>query len=339
MVQPRHLFLQHVDVLRSQLPGVWEGQPESIHDARVTIRKIRELLPLTEGWGPWSTEDLADRFRRAGRALGRVREVDVHLELLSALQRRVPTSAPAIVGVQQRFDDQRLAVARRLVKRLEPLDLPSVLSQLGAYKPSIADVGARLSQRYSWRRNLRVAVVNRAAIARDAIAHASGVYMPNRLHAARVAVKHLRYAMEASQATDARDRARALRELRKAQEILGDLHDRETLVGAMEALHLSQHRGEMTDQVPVVIGVVRADCRELHERYLARRAAVLQICQDAGRRAEPARLGRALAIGALGASVGFGARLVLVSRRTSSSQMGVNGDGVAMAGGRQGRPA
>ena len=338
MVQPRRLLLQHVDFLRSHMPGVLEGQPDNIHDARVAIRRIRELLPLTNGWGRWSNDELDDRFRRAGRALGRVREADVHLVMLSSLQRRVPTSASAIVGVQQRLDDQRSAAARRLVKKLESLELPSVLSQLAGHKPSIAEVGARLSRRHSWRRSLRAVVVKRAGLAREAIAHATGVYMPNRLHAARIAVKRLRYAMEASQATGTREPERALRQLRKAQEILGDLHDGETLIDAMEGS--GKHPGEMTDQIAVVVGLLRAECRALHERYLARRATVVQICQDAGHPAKPARLGRVLAIGALGASVGFGARqLVLVGRKPSSSGSGTNDEALALAGQPSEQPA
>ncbi len=338
MVQPRHLLLQHVDFLRSHMPGVLEGQPDDIHDARVAIRRIRELLPLTSGWGRWSNDELDNRFRRAGRALGRVREADVHLVMLSALQRRVPTSASAIVAVQQRLDDQRSADARRLVKKLESLELPSLLSQLAGHKPSIVEVGARLSRRHSWRRGLRAVVVKRAGLAREAIAHATGVYMPNRLHAARIAVKRLRYAMEASQATGTLEPERALRQLRKTQEVLGDLNDRETLIDAMEGS--SKQPGEMTDQIAVVMGVLQAECRELHERYLARRATVVEICQNAGRRARPARLGQVLAIGALGASVGLGARqLVLVGRRAPSSRPGTHDEGLALAGRRSEQPA
>jgi CHAD domain-containing protein len=315
MVQPRRLLLQQVDLLLSHMPGVWEGQPESIHDARVAIRRIRVLLPLAPGWGQWSNAELGNRFKRAGRALGRVREVDVHVELLSSLERRVPTSASAIVQVRRHFEEHRRAVARRLVKRLESLELSSVLAQLAANKSSLAEAGSM--PRHSWRRNLRAVVLNRAGVARDAIAHATGTYMPNRIHAVRIAVKQLRYALEASEATGMKQRTHELRRLRRAQEILGDLHDRETLMDAMEALSLPP--GEVTDQVNVVIGVVGAECRELHERYLARRAAVVQICEDARRSAEPARLGKALALGVLGASLGLGARqLVVVGRRASA---------------------
>jgi CHAD domain-containing protein len=327
MVQPRRLMLQHVNVLGAQMPGVWDGQPPSIHDARVTIRRIRELLPLTDSWKWRPPDDLEESFRRAGRALGRVRELDVHLALIWSLQRRVPTSACALALVRQRFEEERSAVARTLVKKLEQLDITNMLSQLVAHKPSMVEFGARLARRNHWRSDLRGLVLDRARSAREAINHATGVYMPNRLHAARIAVKRLRYAMEASQATDSGDGTRDLRQLRKAQEILGELHDRERLIDAIEAWRAGQQRDEMTDQIAVVIGVVRAECQDLHERYLARRGTVIQICEQAERHARSARVGRALAIGVLGVSVGYATqRLTMVGRR--SPQAGLDAERV-----------
>ena len=83
---------------------------------------------------------------------------------------------------------------------------------------------------HAWHRDLRYTVRERARAATEAIDYATGVYFPDRAHAARIAIKKLRYAMEIAHETGAGDRNGAIRELKKAQDLLGDLHDREELL-------------------------------------------------------------------------------------------------------------
>ena len=50
MTTPLTLFQEQIDVLRTRVPGLLDGRPESIHDARIATRRVRELLSLTHEW-------------------------------------------------------------------------------------------------------------------------------------------------------------------------------------------------------------------------------------------------------------------------------------------------
>ena len=84
---PVSLFRTQIQVLRASLPGVLDGQAGAVHDSRIATRRIRELLPLLtrHHQQPNPADDLHKRFRRLGRSLGRVRDADVRLALLSSL--------------------------------------------------------------------------------------------------------------------------------------------------------------------------------------------------------------------------------------------------------------
>src|SRR6185295_2410792 len=87
---PLTLFQQQIEILRAHVPGVLDGRSDSIHDARIATRRIRELLSLTHEWQRRNvTDDLSTRFRRMGRSLGRVRDLDAQIELLKYLESRI----------------------------------------------------------------------------------------------------------------------------------------------------------------------------------------------------------------------------------------------------------
>src|SRR5689334_17557004 len=97
-ITPITLFEQQIDRLRALMPGVLDGCIDSIHAARIATRRIREVLPLTHEWQRRHVaDDLSSRFKRMGRALGRVRDSDVRIQLLRYLEARVPVAAPRLV--------------------------------------------------------------------------------------------------------------------------------------------------------------------------------------------------------------------------------------------------
>jgi len=68
---------------RTQLESVYEGEVEAIHDARVATRRIRELLALVPVRSRAREDDAAKGYKKVGRVLGRVRDIDVQLALIS----------------------------------------------------------------------------------------------------------------------------------------------------------------------------------------------------------------------------------------------------------------
>jgi len=291
---PADLLDQQAKVLRTQLDGVYDGRVDAVHDARVATRRIRELLSLAPGApGEGATDDLKDAYKDVGRALGRVRDIDVQIGLIRGLERHAPQTAPSLVVVRQDHERDRLAGMRRLIKTLERLDVEAVLGRIATRHPS----GPRhqLTAR-AWHDHLRHLLLERASTAAERIAHATGVYFPNRAHNARIAVKKLRYAAEISQATGASGLKDAIKSLRKGQEVLGEMHDRESLSHTLAAYVDRDH--VTADHLALTSQVLEGEILDLHARYMARRSAIRDACAEIQRRSVRGSKARpALAVG------------------------------------------
>jgi CHAD domain-containing protein len=296
--RPMSLLREQVATLESYLSAVRDGAPEGIHQARVATRRIRELLPLTaEGRRSDTADELAGEFRAVGRSLGAVRDADVQTELLRSLETRIPGAAPALVLLRQRHERQRLALMRALIKEFERVELDRLLESV--------QHGVVRSLRHSaagWDRRLRRAIAERAAGAREAIVHATGVYFPKRAHKARIAIKKFRYATEIAAAAGLWNAREIIRELKKGQELLGRVHDRQELLDRLPANAAAYPEGTDHEQVELVAQVVEAEAHDLHTRYLARRQGLLDAARAAERAVSRSRMPVWPAAGLLAAS-------------------------------------
>ena len=305
---PISFFQQQITVLQSQMPGVFDGRLDSIHDARIATRRIREVLPLTHEWQRRHVaDDLFARIKQAGRALGKVRDADVRIGLLRYLESRIPHAAPSLVLVRQRQERERLVRMRKLVKRFERLGIGEELSRLAtgsAWRRSkfwVARAGG-------WRQQLRHLVGERAHAAGEAVVHATGVYFPNRAHEARIAVKKFRYAVEIGAETGLLPGDALVRSLKKSQDLLGEMHDRQTLIDELTTL-VDEAGGIDAGQIALVGRVAEAEIEDLHARVLARRSRVLEACCAAQRVVQRTQLPiRTLAAAGAVALTGFEAR-------------------------------
>lgn len=307
IITPANLFHTQIAALESTLPSVFDGRADGIHAARIATRRIRELLPLLGGeLRSVSADDLKGRFRRMGRSLGRVRDADVVISLLASLEQRIPHAAPTLVLVRQRRERERLTLMRKLIKRLERLDALRTVAALARARRVRFALGEWSVREPKWQSQLRAVVAERASALCEAIEHATGVYFPRRTHSARIAIKRLRYATEIVHETGFAPRSAAIRELKKAQDLLGDLHDRQELSDhlAMEACQAANPDGRDV-QVALVRQVIDAEARGLHERYVARRDRLIAACSEAADlpRASAARV-PAVALTALALSSG-----------------------------------
>jgi CHAD domain-containing protein len=309
-VTPHSLFRTQIHTLRQTLPGVLDGIDGSIHDARIATRRIRELLPLLgDPKRRKPIEDLNSRFKRLGRSLGRIRDADVRLTLLASLETRMPHAAPALVVLRQQREEQRLDLLRKLVKRLERLEAVRTIEVLDEHRRLlVAPSSWGIRSGHTWKRDLRYTLAERAAATSEAIEHATGVYFPKRVHGARIAIKKLRYAMEIAHETGSADRSVSIRELKKAQDVLGDLHDRQELVDNLAETCQSDN-AELAGQVSLLKQVIDAENHDLHSRYLARRSALLDICRQERLQLHRIPARSLAAAGALVISSGIYARL------------------------------
>ena len=258
---PRSLAARYLAEFQEELPGVRDGDTESIHRARVATRRLREILPLLID----KADPLLATIRRAGRALGRVRDVDVMAELLVRAETRMPSAALVIVPARQRIASDQQRSRRRLIKRLESL----AVNRLHMADGSTATFG-RVRDRLmnGWRGPLCSRIGQRAEALGDAVETAGGVYFPNRIHRVRIATKKLRYAVEVAADTRTWRAGKMLRDLRQVQSSLGELHDLQVVDDLFSDLEGDR---QVDGHIPDLRSALQAEIAELHRHYVARR--------------------------------------------------------------------
>jgi len=240
------------------VPAVRDGATEAIHDARVATRRIRAALDLVARHRPEPhLDEAADMARRIARALGRARDIDVSLELLTDLERRVPAAAPGAALCRGHLLRHRTAARRELVRKVDSLPLDRLPTLVAVKIPRLDHV-------------LTARARERAAAVVEAVHHSSGVYFPKRAHALRVSIKKLRYLLEFSAARD----EGALKLLRKSQQILGDSQDRQVLYKTVEDLAEVTSNGELDP----LLAQIEAESIHLYDRFLERRGEMLAVC-------------------------------------------------------------
>ena len=263
---PREFALGNLKLVRRHWAGVRDADVESIHQARIALRRIRAALQVLYE----SDSDEIELCRYLGRALGRVRDLDVMQELFIGVGTRLPAAASAVGAIRRNVDRDRSRAARRLIKTLDDVKLRPL-----ARLPKRQRL-PRLSFWTDWRVALPSQLAQRTASLREAIDLTPATYMPNRLHRVRIAMKKLRYTLEVTWAAGVSIDQRLMRDLRKTQDLLGGMHD----------LHVA---GRLVDQfdapdktvaseLNLLEAVMTADLSALHAKYLSRRDRLRAMC-------------------------------------------------------------
>jgi CHAD domain-containing protein len=274
-VTPSTLLLRQIDAFCVTLPGIRDGGTEAIHNARVATRRMRELLPLVGEQVPSvDTEQVEEMLQRVGKRLGRARDVEMKLQLLASLEPAVPVAAGEMGRLRLLWRERRDRLVRRSIKTLERLKTEEALTEFRNHLPHERALPFGLRHRTTgrWEDALVQRLRQRAGDVREAIERAGGVIFPTRLHATRVAIKKLRYAMEIATATGVADFERQLRPIRKAQDLLGGIHDHDVLAESLKNAQLGRQR---------LLPLIELNRQRLHERYLRRRDALLDACGNA----------------------------------------------------------
>ncbi len=270
-ISPLSLARDQIAVIGVHLTGVCDGDPDSIHEARVATRRLREVLPLigsSNDETPMNAE-----VKKAGRVLGRIRDLDVDTELLLRVEQRMPATAVVTAVARNAILPRRLRRLRKAIKTLEKLDLTQLAAESPQLRPSWRE---RMRFSGGWEGRLKKRTADRSRGVRDAVAHATGVYFPNRAHGTRIAVKKLRYCVEIAAATGMWNPPRLLKDMKKIQALLGELHDAEML-----SVSLDGYAGDADvsqRDLTLVRQVLAADIAALHGQYVASRERLIAVC-------------------------------------------------------------
>jgi CHAD domain-containing protein len=272
------------------LHGVESGDVRAVHRARVASRRLRELVPVLQ-LDPESSRKLGKRLREVTRQLGTARELDALGQLVGELQASKDYPAGALQRVAEDIRARRAGVRagtdgavqmdklRRLSRKLD--DAAAALEREGEGRP-----GAR-----GWRWALEARVARRASRLASAIDSAGAVYLPERLHAVRIAVKKLRYGVELSAEASGAKADSDLRALKRWQDLLGRLHDLQMLLDRVRHLQAALPPSETASrhEQDALLTSLERTCRHLHARYVRVRPAMMALADRFAARTVPAR--------------------------------------------------
>jgi CHAD domain-containing protein len=289
---PSELIIrQRLAALSRTLPGALRGDVHAVHQARVATRRIREALPLVARGR--TGKSLKKSVRKLTRVLGPVRELDVALMNLDQIRNSGEVSEAALARLHQLIAEERQRLGAEMVRLISHYNLPKFQKKAVA----AASYGAEASPTRDPRRIAAAfgRAARRAEGLRAAIDNAAGIYLPDRLHQVRIAVKKLRYALEIAQDLSGSRATARIRTLKRVQDLLGRMHDLEMLIARTRAIQGSAGAPSLTLSADLdrLVRRLENECRRLHARYMNERKSLLRICDYVS--AREARVGNASA--------------------------------------------
>jgi CHAD domain-containing protein len=276
------------------LPGVESGEVGAVHRTRVASRRLRELLPVLQLESNKSRK-LGRRLKKLSRRLGDLRELDVLVLLLDQLRasRRAPPAA--VRRMIESVRTERNAARSRLTDREVTGDLKRAGKKLQRTLELLEDADRKPQHRKAWHWAVDARVARRAAALKHAIHEAGSMYVPDRVHQVRLAIKKLRYGVELANDAAGVKTATTVRQLERWQDHLGRLRDFQVLIERVRRVQASMERPTLdaTRELDDLVLALESSCRRLHARFLRDRAAIVALCDRLGARASPAAARRA----------------------------------------------
>jgi CHAD domain-containing protein len=276
--RPSELMIrQRLLVLNRTLPSARNGDADAIHQARVATRRVREALPLVTRGS--KERKLTKAVSRLTRALGRVRELDVALVNLDEVTADAAMQTEGINLLRAILKDERQRLYADMAERIDRVDPEKLQRKALAAVARNADSedDALSAQRM---KTVIKRAARRAVSLQAAIDNAGGIYLPDRLHEVRIAVKKLRYVLEIARELS-RSRASArIRMLKTVQDLLGRMHDLEMLIMRIRALQGSERAPtlKVSADLDRLVRRLETECRQLHVRYMVLKKKLLELC-------------------------------------------------------------
>jgi len=264
----------------SNLGPARQGRSRGVHEARVASRRLREFLRAVTPGAAHDVRSVRRAIRRMARALGRVREIDVSLELIA--DHPVAAAWPRMMRarIQRECALERGRRQDDMIRRLAKVEVDSLAPELRAIARTFAARADRSAEAgIAARRRVRARAVA------EALDRAGTVYAPALLHAVRIAAKKLRYNLEWSRGAAGPALANQLRELKAAQQLLGEIQDLHILEGALRRITAQPALDRSTVRA-IQAGAVRieAACRERHAQFVKLVPRLAALADDLSRK-------------------------------------------------------
>jgi CHAD domain-containing protein len=249
----------------------------AIHRARVASRRLRELLPVLQ-LNQSATRKLTRRLRKMTRGLGTVREADVLLLLIDELHESGRHHEPAIRRVREAIEEQRSRARNHVPAKSAVVEIKRISRKLEALSTKLEGGDEKVDRAWRWALDARI--VRRAGALKRAVRHAGSLYLSERLHAVRIALKKLRYGVELRGEAAGFNNTPELRVLKRIQELLGRLHDHQVLIDHVREIQASLVPPDVTGwrDLDTLVTSLEQRCRRLHARYVRDRAELTAVC-------------------------------------------------------------
>lgn len=285
-----YLIRQRVAALGRALPAAKHGDPTSLHQARVATRRLRAALPLL-GSGR-KAQKVSRSVRRLTRTLGPVRELDVAVFILDELEQGKDVPREAIERLRASVIDERHRLQDEVRQQIDEFDFDKVRKRAIAVARNNAN--ARRAEEEQPVAIVRQRAARRARRLAGTIENAAGLYLPDRLHEVRIAIKKLRYTLELTRRANTSRPSFQIRLLKETQDLLGRMRDLEVLIARTRGIQSSPGASSLKTSADLdrLVRHLENECRQFHGHYMARRAKLIALCQRlmrAGERSERAR--------------------------------------------------
>ncbi len=208
-----------------------KASEKSIHDLRVLVRRLTATLELVEALSKdtknRAVSDLERKFKKVHKRLGPLRDAQVQLENVSHL-RQVDSIRDFTESLERRERHRRMRVRKELSgDRRERLE-KNIKKVRAAFVRLHKKLGETAMQN---------AIQKTLKMRRDAFAKAWRHFQPAEeatLHEMRIALKKLRYVLEAAAPVLGNEGRQRAREMHVFQQLMGDTRDMEILRSELE---------------------------------------------------------------------------------------------------------
>lgn len=222
-----------LDLLEKMPDGRRDDPPKrGIHDLRVAVKRFREAFRL---FRPALRKKTFRKHREwieeLNDTLGEVRDRDV---ALSRLRRLADGAAPPNASLAEliaRLESERLGAADALSALIARLQLEGLTAELAAAIDAIEPQAKSAQTTFEFARER---VRERLLDMRGRWADARRQATPESLHRARIRNKRLRYAIEPFSRMLGKEVRRLYRSASRFHDVLGDLHDADTMAVMLE---------------------------------------------------------------------------------------------------------
>lgn len=251
-----------------------------MHQARVATRRLREAVGALGDLLPSRVRRRSRRaLRRLTRALGPVRELDVtcaRFDLEASTQGWSPQPVRRVAADLTRARRVALTRCRRVIDE----------DAWGRVAPDVRRA-VRAIERHGSLVALRMAAADRRRARAQSLLSTLGdlgaLYVPDHLHAVRIAVKQLRYALEWEGMLGRRTWIRERRQLEHAQDVLGDWHDVLMVQAHVDRVRRTADAARPLTGAGAMLAAIERQCRERHAVILAEVPRLTRLARRARR--------------------------------------------------------